>query len=122
MAESTIILHEPALRDLLDRPTGPTGRFIERRTLSVLNRALLGAAGRPGPEIRSGDLLRNTNHVSVRPVGGELQGDVSSDARHRGFSYPIALELGGVTPTGGYYRYPFLEPALAEEFNQPYQP
>ena len=53
------------------------------------------------------------------PLG--LQTDIIADARHRGVYYGKLQESGGVTPQGIPYRYPFLEPALAKEFNQAFR-
>ena len=119
---SEVTINESGFRRMFETPDGAMGRYLGRRMVGVTRRALHGASGRPGPEIRSGDLLRGTRFIGVVPTSARsIAAIVVSGARHGGFNYPIAQELGGVTPTGGIYRYPFLEPALAEEFGQPYR-
>lgn len=121
MTEVTI--NESGFRRHFETPAGPMGLYLARRGRGVAARARVNASGRPGPEIRSGNLLSNTRFVGVLPDSGSMSAIVISDARsfdRWSFNYPIAQELGGVTPTGGYYRYPFLVPALAAEFGLPY--
>lgn len=119
MAATAVTMNESALKALLRTPEGPVGRYIERKAISVLQLALVNASDRPGPRIRTGDLLRNTRYVGIRIDGGEMNAVVASSAVHRGFNYPQAQELGGFTPSGAFYQYPFLNPAMASIFGPP---
>lgn len=110
------VFHETALRRLLNEPTGPVGQHIARKGQRVGQRARINASDRPGPRIRTGDLVQETSTRPLEFVDGELQSAIGSTARHGGVAYPTLQERGGTTPTGAYYRYPWLEPALATEF------
>lgn len=122
MADATITMNEGALKNLLKTPEGPTGRYIDRKARELMQLILIGASGRPGPEIRTGDLLRNTRYLGIRSEGSEMSAVIASSAVHRGFNYPQAQELGGFTPSGAYYRYPFLNPAFVRVFGAPVAP
>lgn len=118
----SVTIHEAGFRNLFERPEGPLGRYIEAKGGRVDQLATNNAAGRPGPRIRTSDLINSIHQTSVRKVAGALQTDIVATARHRGFNYPVAQEMGGFTPQGAFYRYRFLEPALATTFNLPLHP
>jgi hypothetical protein len=114
-----VVIHEAALRHLTRAQDGPTGIYLARKAAGVATRAHQNAAGRPGPRIRSGDLQAHLRFAGMFENERGLYALVGTDAMHRGFAYPRALETG-VAPGGGPlpYRYPFLEPALKAEFGK----
>jgi hypothetical protein len=110
-----VVLNEGAIRHFLHDPTSQLGRHMGRLATRVNQHAHANVA----PHTRSGDL------ASLLRVKGPFQDTdalyflVGTDAAHpwRGhepFNYPLALELGGVTPGGTPYHYPFLTPALIQ--------
>lgn len=124
MADSTVIMNPGALKRLLKTPGGPVGRYIETKGGRVDVLAVNNANGQgpgPGPKMRTTDLATSINQSQVRIVNGELQTDIGAPAVHRGAAYGKFQESGGFTPQGAYYRYPFLEPALAEAFGQQFR-
>lgn len=124
------VVDNPAgLRFLLKDPFGPTGRYIDRKARGVEERAHNKAAGRPGPNIRSGALQAHLRYPGLIPDGDSFVAVITSDAQappsRQSFPYPWALEVGVGTAGSPFplpahqsrpYRYPFLEPALREEF------
>lgn len=106
---SDLTFNEPALA-FFESFAGPVGRHAFGIAEQVRTRAIIHASGRPGPRIRTGDLVEG---MRVSP-GQDADGiffDVGSIAIHRGEFYPRYLESG---ERG--YRYPFLTPAIAEVF------
>jgi len=88
------------------------GRLVALKGEEIFAHAFDKAA----PHFRSGDMLAKMKRTPVRSDGESVYMLVGTDAAHpwrghQNFNYPIALELGGVTPQGKYYRYPFLGPA-----------
>ena len=107
----SVILDEAAIARFFHDGTGPVGRMIERRATAIKSFAANNAP------FRDGGLI-----VGLK-VEGPLQDPeslymlVGSDATkpwrgHPDFNYPIAQELGGLTPSGFPYRNPFLVPAV----------
>jgi hypothetical protein len=109
----SVMLHEDAISRFFHSESGPVGRLIARKADEIEAHARNNAAA----HVRSGDL------IGALGVRGPFQDPdsvymlVGTSATHpwRGhepFNYPIALELGGVTPGGAPYHYPFLTPAI----------
>ena len=124
MADATVTLNPAALKRLLKTPEGPLGRYIEAKGGRVDQLAVNNANGQgpgPGPKMRTTDLATSIFQSPVRVVNGELQTDIGAPSIHRGVAYGIFQESGGITPQGARYRYPFLEPALAEAFGQQFR-
>lgn len=89
---------------------GPLGQHVNGLADRVVNQAIQNATGRPGPRIRTGDLIESIEKLPDRDANGYFV-DVSATAEHRGYPYPSRLETG----QDGHY-YPFLKPALDEVF------
>ena len=111
----SVVLHEGAIRSFFHEEAGPVGRLIARYAGEVTVHAHNNAAA----HVRSGDLLQHLRFAGIFQDQDSLHALVGTDAAHpwRGhedFNYPIALELGGVTPSGRPYHYPFLGPALEQ--------
>lgn len=115
---SRFVINEAGMRAVFRTEEGMVGRYLSRKAAGVTTRAHQNAAGRPGPRIRSGDLQSHLRFAGIFENTQGLYALVGSDATHDGFSYPRALELGGVTPQGTPYHYPWLVPALKAEFGR----
>lgn len=94
----------------------PVGRDLEARTQRVVRQMKSNAQGRPGPEVRSGNLL---GAIGSR-TGEDAQGIFSQigpiagrNMVRRGYNYALILEgffpRGGAPPDG---HYPFMERSL----------
>jgi len=106
-------INEGAINRFFHNPAGPLGTYVALKTEEILAHAFANAA----PHFRSGDMEAELKRTEFRQDGDSLYKLVGTDAAHKwrgheDFNYPIALELGGVTPQGSYYRYPFLGPAV----------
>lgn len=116
---SRFVFNEAGMRYVFRREDGPTGRYVARKAAEVTTHAHHNAAGRPGPRIRSGELQSSIRFAgmfeNVLGLFALVGSDAKSNDRHQ-FGYPVALELGGVTPQGKAYRYPWLIPALRSAF------
>lgn len=111
----SVTLNEGAIRSFFHDEAGPVGRLIARKAAEVTTHAHNNASA----HVRSGDLLQHLRFAGIFQDPDALFALVGTDAAHpwRGhepFNYPIALELGGVTPQGAPYHYPFLTPALVQ--------
>lgn len=120
MSTVDISINEAGFREMFEKPDGPLGRYIDKRGRNLMIRVLIRTgSGRPGPEIRTGDMLRRTTYQPpVNEPDGALQAVIDSPSRHNGVLYPRLLELGGTAPNGTPYRYPFLIPAMDDEFGR----
>lgn len=115
---SRFVINESGMRAAFRTEEGMVGRYLARKAAGVTTRAHQNAAGRPGPRIRTGDLQAHLRFAGIFENTRGLYALVGTDAVHRGFAYGRALELGGVTPQGIPYHYPFLIPALKAEFGR----
>lgn len=113
-------MHHAGLNQLLNSEEGTLGRYIDRKAEAVYYKAYANASGRPGPNVRL-DILRGS--LRSTGVGRDEEGLVAfigTDARspRQDYPYPVALETGYDPVTGQplSYHYPFLMPALEEEF------
>lgn len=114
---STMQIHDGAITRFFNSGSGPMGSLVALKTEEIFAYAFDGSAS----HFRSGDM-----HSSFKRTGFRHDTDegvsklVGTDSTHpwkghaEGFNYPIALELGGTTPQGHYYRYPFLGPAAEQ--------
>lgn len=109
MAElSRIVFNDAGLQEL----EGVANRHVDGIGARVVNQAIQNASGRPGPRIRTGDLVEE---IRAEP-GADARGhfvDVGSEAEHRGYAYPSRLETG----EDGHH-YPWLVPALEAVMDQ----
>lgn len=116
---SRFVFNEAGMRYTFRREDGPTGRYVARKAGEVTTQAHHNAAGRPGPRIRSAELQSSIRFAGMfeneRGLYAVVGSDAKSNDRHQ-FGYPVALELGGYTPQGKFYRYPWLIPALQSAF------
>lgn len=107
---SRITIDEGGLQQIVN---GPLQRHMHGLADLVVNEAIQNANGRPGPRIRTGDLIENIKKQEGDDAPGAdgFHIDVFSDAEHRGYPYPSRLEIGadGVL-------YPWLRPALEKVF------
>jgi hypothetical protein len=102
-----LVINEAEI-EFLSGPLSPLAQHVSGLADRVVNQAIQNASNRPGPRIRTGDLVEK---ITKQP-GADEDGffiDVGSPAEHRGYPYPSRLETGqdGV-------RYPWLVPALVE--------
>jgi hypothetical protein len=107
----TVILNEAAIERFFHSEAGPMARLIARKASEIKAHAANVAP------FRDGGLI-----VGLQTRGPFQDPDalfmlVGSDAvkpwkGHEPFNYPIAQELGGVTPGGVPYRNPFLVPGV----------
>lgn len=109
----TVVLHEGTISRFFHDETGPLATYVARRSAEVTTHAHNNLSG----HVRSGDAIQSLRFAGIFQGVDSLYSLVGTDAAHpwRGhpdFNYPIALELGGVTPSGVPYQYPFLGPAL----------
>lgn len=124
-AVQKFIVHKAAMNRLLRGIDGPVGQYIDRKGSLVVAEAFQHATaagfrpfGRianhpPGPYMRTTNLSRLIRKFGPsRGPNGELQVRIGSTAKRRGYPYPRSQELGGVSPTGKPYIYPFLKPGL----------
>lgn len=110
---SELVINEGAINRFFHNAAGPLGTLIALKTEEILAHAFNNVA----PHFRSGDMEAHLNRTEFRQDADSVYKLVGTDAAHtwRGhedFNYPIALELGGVTPQGSFYHYPFLGPAV----------
>ena len=116
---SRFIVNEAGMRAMFRSEAGPTGRYVARKAAEVTTHAHNNVLGRPGPRVRSKGLVTSVRFFGMfeneRGLYALVGSDAKSDDRHQ-FAYPRALELGGVTPQGKHYRYPWLIPALRSAF------
>jgi len=89
------------------------GRLIARKASEIEAHARNNAAA----HVRSGDMLAELGVQGPSQDADALFMLVGTAAAHHwkghdDFNYPIALELGGFTPSGTFYHYPFLRPAI----------
>ncbi len=110
---SNMVIHEGAINRFFHNSAGPLGSLISLKTEEILAHAFNNAA----PHFRSGDMQAGLNRTDFRQDADSIYKLVGTDAAHKwegheDFNYPIALELGGVTPSGSPYHYPFLGPAV----------
>lgn len=110
---SEFVINEGALNRFFHNRAGPVGTLL----LAKANEIETHARNNLAPHYRSGDAVGALAVGSFQQDSESLFILVGTDAAHtwRGhedFNYPIALELGGVTPQGSAYHYPFLGPAV----------
>ena len=108
MAELTrLTLNEAEIDRIVNLPLR---QHVEGLADRVVNQAIANASGRPGPRIRTGDLVEGVEKQTDSDADGFFV-DIGSAAEHRGYPYPSRLETGqdGV-------RYEWLRPALEEVF------
>lgn len=108
MAQLTRLTFNEAEIDRLVSAHGELGQFVIGLGDQVVNEAISNATHRPGPRIRSGELIE---HVR-KEVGADEHGlvvDIGSDAvsPRQDYPYPSRLETG----EDGLY-FPWLRPAL----------
>ena len=115
---SRFVINEAGMRYTFRAEEGPTGRYLARKAGEATTNAHNNVRGRPGPRIRSKDLITSIRFAGLFEDASALYALVGSDAQHDGFAYPRALELGGVTPQGHTYRYPWLMPAVRAAFGK----
>jgi hypothetical protein len=109
----SVILHDGVIRQFFHSEEGELGRYISRKSQEIVTYAHNNLSA----HVRSGDAIQSLRDAGIFQEADSLYSVVLADAAHpwRGhpdFNYPIALELGGVTPQGAFYQYPFLAPAL----------
>lgn len=123
-----------ALNQLLKGQNGPVATHIYKRGKRVEVQAKLNVNnprfGSKKPWRRSGDLYNSIFTTYPAIDRGEIAVAVGSDVTHGGQDYPHLLERGGTArftyrrgPRAGKkgtktYRYPWLMPALAAEFER----
>lgn len=113
---SEFVPNEAGFDFLLDSPSGPIGRDLERRLIACVNLAKVYATGAPtplatnqhgrGPRVRTGR-LRSSIAYEITSEGAGLVGRYGTNVY-----YGLFLETGlrnGVT-------YPFLVPAIPAAF------
>lgn len=96
---------------------GPVGRDIQRRGLRVTRQMKANASGRPGPNIRTGNLLAAIAFLRFAvDSGGGVYAHIGAQNHRmirRGYNYALILEglfpRGGAPPDGAY---PFMERSL----------
>lgn len=114
----TVSFNEAGMNALFKEPAGPTGRYLFRVGEQMADDAHLNASGRPGPNIRSGNLRDNIKGPADTGILHDSDGIyvvVGTDAKRDGFAYPRRIERGGTVLTRRglkKYKYPFLIPAL----------
>ena len=91
---------------------GPFAHHVQGLANRVQNEAIQGASGRPGPRIRSGELVEQIRQDPGRDADGSFI-DIGSGARspRQDYDYPSALETGK-----GGVRYEWLRPAFRRVF------
>ncbi len=102
-----IVLNEAEIQRLAN---GPLMQHLNGLADRVVNQAVVNASGRPGPRIRSGDLVESIQKQPGRDQDGPFI-DIGATAEHRGYPYPSRLETG----EDGHL-YPWLRPALEQTF------
>jgi hypothetical protein len=107
------ILNDSAIDLFFRSEEGPLGRYIARKAAEITTHAHNNLV----PHVRSGDAIQSLRFAGIFQDPDALFALVGTDAAHawkghEPFNYPIALELGGVTPSGAGYHYPFLGPAV----------
>jgi hypothetical protein len=115
---SRFVFNEAGMRHVFRAEHGMTGRYVARKAAEVTTHAHNNVLGRPGPRVRSRDLVTSVRFAGMFENARGLYALVGSDAQHDGVPYPRLLELGGTTPQGHYYRYPWLVPALRQAFGR----
>ena len=110
----TVTLNEVAVANLLESTVGPVGIDLARRADQVKEKANANASGQI-IGVLSGD-LRGGIRARVEHIGGPggLRAVIGTDARHRGFNYPLMHELGydPNNPSHKVERRPWLSDAL----------
>lgn len=106
-------IHEGAINRFFQNSAGPVGALIQAKAREIESYAI----GAIAPHYRSGDAVQEMKVTGFERDAESIHVRVGTDAAHEwkgheDFNYPIALELGGYTPSGHYYRYPFLDPAV----------
>lgn len=125
------VINESAMNAFLYGETSPLALFIDRKARRTNQLAITNASGRPGPRIRSGELVSRLRYPGIVATPEGPVAWILTDAKspRQDFNYPKALEIGmpeyaplPINPrTGrlqGGYHYPFLKPALEEAFNE----
>lgn len=136
----SVVINESAMNNLLYGETGPIAMFIDRKARRVNELAAANATGRPGPNIRSYNLVTSIRYPGIIATPEGPYAWIGTDARspRQNFNYPRALEIGmpefarlpfidertkrattrntGIIQKG--YHYPFLRPALQEAFRE----
>ncbi len=110
MADLTkLVFIEAGLQEI---EVGTLSRHVEHLAEQVVQQARVNASGRPGPRIRTGDMFRAVDKQPSADVPGAWE--VGSNADHRGYQYPSALETGLYLLRNNARgpRYPWLVPAL----------
>lgn len=91
---------------------GPFAHHVQGLANLVVNEAIQAASGRPGPRIRTGELVSQIKQEPGRDADGAFI-DIGSAARsdRQDYDYPSALETGK-----GGVRYEWLRPAFRRVF------
>lgn len=105
-----VVIHEQALRRFMHSEEGPVGRHIARKAAEITTYA----GNNLSAHTRSGDAIAALRFAGMFDGLESIYALVGTDAKHDGFNYPLALELGGTTPQGRSYQYPFLIPAVEQ--------
>lgn len=109
----SVEINEAAIAHFFRDEVGPVGQLVARKSNEIEAHARNNASA----HVRSGDLLEGLAVRGPFQDADSMFMLVGTDAAHpwkghEDFNYPIALELGGHTPDGHFYRYPFLAPAI----------
>lgn len=109
----SVVLHDSVIREFFHDETGPLGRHVAK----IAGEVTILAHNNLAAHVRSGDAITRLRFAGMFQEPDSLMALVGTDAKHpwRGhpdFSYPLALEFGGVTPGGVAYHYPWMDPAL----------
>ena len=106
---TTVIVHQAGITELVMIPVRRYGEGLADR---VVARAQVKASGRPGPRIRTGNLVEQTRKESTVGSGTwEIQVGSEAVSPRQNYPYPGRLETGEDGP-----HYPWLEPALRQVF------
>lgn len=88
-----VVVFQPAVRRLLEDPTGPVGDYLQRKAGEVDELAAANASG-PIIGVLSGDLLGGIQFsVGLGPEG--LVARIGTNAEHREFNYPAWHDQNG---------------------------
>lgn len=96
--------------------SGPVGRDIQQRGIRVTRQMKTNASGRPGPEVRTSNLLNAISFLRFGVDGVGVFAHIGLQNHRmirRGFNYALILEglfpRGGAPPDG---HYPFMAKSL----------
>jgi hypothetical protein len=118
----SVVMYEAGLTALFSTETGLWGRYLSRHAAGVDAKAHVRATGQGGgPNIRSQALYSHLRWTGLFHSVDGLYALIGTDATspRQGYAYPYALETGFDPVTGQpvpYGPFPFLMPALKEEF------